>query len=193
MMRRDMTPLLQGLAGALAIAGVAFVVLPVGTSMEPVAPHLPAAASASSEPVPDTDVPTFGREDAESIVNTNLFSATRRAPRVAFVAPGLFDANAPADGAGIAMDAGVNGAVDSPEPVLEGIVIRDGQSRALLRLANAGDDASAAPRLLAPGERLGAYRVRSIGSDHVVLTSAGGVRTLRLQRQPQSDSSAPRP
>lgn len=181
---------LYALAAMLTAGAALLVLLPVSLHVPPAPPRMPVSSDAAGS---TTAMQTTSADDrAGQIVNTNLFSASRRAPRVAFVAPGLFDPNASVPSDGGVTDAAV-AIPASPELVLEGIVSRDGAPRALLRVAAGDPETPATPRLVAPGDRVGAYRVRSIGHDHVVLASASGVRTLRLQRQLPSDSSAPRP
>jgi hypothetical protein len=190
MTRPATVPLLHALAAMLIAGAVLLALLPAPSHVPPTPPRLPVSSDATGS---STAMQATSADDrAEQIVNTNLFSASRRAPRVAFVAPGLFDSNASVPGDGGVADA-TAAMPASPELVLEGIVVRDGEPRALLRVAVGDPETPATPRLVAPGDRVGAYRVRSIGHDHVVLASASGVRTLRLQRQLPSDSSAPRP
>jgi hypothetical protein len=76
-------------------------------------------------------------------------------------------------------------AVDRPEPVLLGIVRVNGVRQALIGFSSP-DSAS---RLISVGGRVGAYRLRAIGTDQVDLQSPAGPRTLRLPRPSPSDSS----
>lgn len=190
MKRPTTVSMLHILAGVLTVSATLLVVLPVSSDVPPASPRIPAPVATGGT----SDVPSSsGRDLAGQIVNSNLFSATRRAPRVAFVAPGLYDPSVAATDDRAVSDVASDAAVSPSDVLLEGIVIRDGEPRALLRVPHGEHDATTVPRLVAPGDRIGAYRVRSIGRDHVVLASAGGVRTLRLQRQLPSDSSARRP
>lgn len=124
----------------------------------------------------------------EAIVRTNVFSATRRAPSVRFVAPG---AMSPYEGPIAVPDVMTapallrdDASASDDVPHLYGVVYTDGEPRALLALA-----AGESPRLLSVGERHAGYRVTTIESDRVVLANASGVRTLRLARRAPRDTS----
>lgn len=195
-MRRLLPTLLDTLAAVFVIVALLLAVLPLSTEV-PAAHHELPRESAIATPAAltrtnDTD------DQPTRIVAANLFSASRRAPRTAFVAPGQ-DYGAPASFVGDT-DATAESST-APDVVLEGIVTHEGRALALIRVApssSSGEEpamesSTSSPRLLGVGERIGNFRVHTIGSDHVVLTSGSGVRTLRLHRPLSSDSSAQRP
>ncbi len=131
-------------------------------------------------------------------IEGNVFSASRRAPRVRFRAPGIDAAETavaavydpytpPTAGTGIVGAEGTgtsSGAATEDLPHLYGIVVTDGVRRALLALA---PDES--PRLLAVGDRHAGYQVTAIENDRVTLSQAGSTRTLRLTRAASRDPS----
>lgn len=169
---------LETTAALLSVLGVALLVWPVGR----VSPSAAAANSATvSAPNATSRSSAEGDALAEQIVNTNLFSATRRAPRERFVLPGTTTMPDPSTyllPPGTVMDAG---------PVLYGIVTVDGTRRALLQL-----HPDSAPRVAAVGQRLAGYRVRAIGADRVELSSSSGSRVVRLSRAvPDSSGTLP--
>lgn len=183
--------LLDALSAVSALAALAFLLLPVGTTPDvgASAPSLPAGLSVARS------APRTATVDSSStvIVSTNVFSASRRAPSVRFKAPGS-ELDVPAFGlvgAGTAPTIGMpdvashtDAATSDEVPQLFGVVVTDDAPRALLGLV-AGEP----PRLLAVGDRNGGYRVIAIDADRVVLSSAGGVRTLRLARRAPRDTS----
>lgn len=199
-MRRLLPALLDTLAVVFVIAALLLVVMPLSTSVPAAPPQLPpeSATAAAAKPTSPNSVD----DQPARIVAANLFSASRRAPRTSFVPPGQ-DYGAPASFVSNA-DATTESTV-APDVVLEGIVTHEGRALALIRITSpitsipaAGEEQTAessasSPRLLGVGERIGNFRVRTIGSDHVVLTSGSGVRTLRLHRPPSSDSSVQHP
>lgn len=199
-MRRLLPALLDTLAVVFVIAALLLVLLPLATSVPAAPPQLPpeSATVAAAKPTSPNSVD----DQPARIVAANLFSASRRAPRMSFVPPGQ-DYGAPTSFVSNA-DATTESTV-APDVVLEGIVTHEGRALALIRITSpitsipaAGEEQTAessasSPRLLGVGERIGNFRVRTIGSDHVVLTSGSGVRTLRLHRPPSSDSSVQHP
>lgn len=199
-MRRLLPTLLDTLAVVFVIAALLLVVLPLSTSVPTAPPQLPSesATVAAAKSISPNSVD----DQSTRIVAANLFSASRRAPRTPFVPPGQDD------GALASFVSNVDATTEStvaPDVVLEGIVTHEGRALALIRITSSSTSVSAAgeeqaaessassPRLLGVGERIGNFRVRTIGSDHVVLTSGSGVRTLRLHRPPSSDSSVQHP
>jgi hypothetical protein len=169
--------LLDGASGILAVVALAALAWRGAPSVPPRAAHLPPAATEQAVLPADAD------SLAARLVATNLFSATRRAPRERFVAPGQ-------DAAGVVplpdptVPSGVTSASDDG-PRVVGIVTVNGVRRALI---DAGT-ADSTPRLLAVGDRIAGYRVRRIGAELVELTSSSGTRTVRLSRRSSPDSS----
>lgn len=121
-----------------------------------------------------------------AVVDGNVFSATRRAPRSRFVVPGqelagntsvMLGTMEPAVGDSSAGEADVY-------PRLSGIVGASGERRALLQLRAA----DGAPRLYRVGEVHAGYRVVRIDTTLVVLSSRAGMRTVRLSPRVTPDS-----
>lgn len=160
--------------GALGIAavGVALLVWPARAAVPPYNRAMPSALAVAAATPDDYSA-------RDSIVATNLFSGSRRAPRERFRLPGtevFADPTpvAPLPGADVAPDAG---------PQLFGLVVVDGTPRALIQIAR-----DSAPRLVAVGEVVGRWRVQQIGADRAVLSSSMGTRIVRLSRRAPSDS-----
>jgi hypothetical protein len=166
----ELVALLTALAAITVLIWPVSVSVPTTTRAVPAPPPRPAA---------------IARTDslAAVLVNTNLFSGTRRAPRERFRLPG----NEPV--VDLAPAPLALGATDANEgPQLFGIVQLDGAPRALLQVAS-----DSPPRLLAVGDRAGRWRVQRIGTDRVELQSASGSRTVRLSRRMSSDSTGSPP
>ena len=121
------------------------------------------------------------------IVNGNVFSATRKAPRTRFMPP---NERVPAVGPNPTYDAlpPVVASSDSL-PMLSGIVSINGERQALLQMS-ASDEA---PKLYRINESHAGYRVVQIGPDMVVLASRAGTRTLRLSHRAPPDSLEKQP
>lgn len=118
-----------------------------------------------------------------TVVNGNVFSATRRAPSARFTAPGQSNSDAQAMSA--VTESSASSTTDALSlPRLSGIVTVDGERRALVQLI-ARDGA---PRLYRVGEVHAGFQIVRIGPDHVVLASRGGTRTLRLSSRATPDS-----
>ena len=100
-----------------------------------------------------------------------------------FAAPGV-DAGLPPDPVPMPMAGTVSDGDDGPQ--LFGVVLVNGAPHALLAVA-----ADSVAQLLPAGARLGAWRVRRIGTDRVELSSSSGTRVLRLSRHAPNDSSPP--
>lgn len=121
-----------------------------------------------------------------AVVDGNVFSATRRAPRARFVVPGQM----PADNSSVMMGTVEPAVGDSATgetetyPRLSGIVAVSGERRALLQLRAA----DGAPRLYRVGEVHAGYRVVRIDTTLVVLSSRTGTRTVRLSPRVTPDS-----
>lgn len=202
-MRRFLPTVLDATAIVCMFAALAMVVIPLrgpsGTDGPPLGSAIATGPSVPNPLSTDASVAPVGMGSldplAEQLINTNLFSASRRAPRSAFLPPGV--ANGATEFAATSADIAREsepGHTNTPDIVLEGIVRQDGRAWALISLRpplSDGGDATASPlpRLLTVGGQIGNFRVRTIGSDQVVLTSVRGTRTLRLHRPPSSDSS----
>lgn len=168
-------------AGLLAVA-VALRLVPIRTD---VTPRLPAIANGGSVEPPSTRTPDPVDVWREAFVATNLFSGSRRAPTDRFRLPGLAPDPGLMDRPSDVSAMSVPLASDVVEPVLLGVVRANGSRQALIGFSSP-DSAS---RLVGIGGRVGGYRVRAIGADHVDLQSSAGSRTLRLPRPSPSDSS----
>ena len=184
---------LDALAAVGVLLTVLLLVLPASVPVAHNGYRLPAAPSAAGG---------AGREDVarrrataaaehvealrRAMVQTNLFSASRREPTERFVAPG-----AEPTPSTLPVDAGPAG-LESPTPDTElqlfGIVSGDGGPKALIQLPVAGEP----PRLLGVGESMGGVRVLRIAGDRVVISTSSGTRTLRLSRVvPDSSENQP--
>lgn len=177
--RQAVPRLLEWGAAALALIGAALLLLPVTPSTAVRAPAVP------SGPAPE--VARMARDSSASvIVQTNLFSGSRRAPRERFRAPGTVPETdpllAPALSGTLAADS-LSVPTSPSGPQLFGIVVVDGQPRALVQIA-----ADSVPRLVERGARIGAWRVGRIFADRVELQSSAGVRIVRLARRSSPDS-----
>ena len=117
-----------------------------------------------------------------AVIRGNVFSATRRAPMVAFAAPGR-DLVTGTSVPGVPSP-GTNTIDVSELPRLSGIVVVSGERRALLQLS----DSDGVPRLYRVGDARAGFRVVSVGADFVVLSSSSGSRTLRLSSHAAPDS-----
>ena len=163
--------------------------VPAAAAREPArSPASPALPPITAEPA--ALLPDAGNESDSLIaviVNGNVFSATRRAPRTRFLPPNeqaMVAESPPAYGASTIADPSRDSL-----PALSGIVAVDGERRALLQMV-ASDEA---PRLYRVNETHAGYRVVQIGPDMVVLASRAGTRTLRLSRSAPPDSLEKQP
>jgi hypothetical protein len=159
--------------GALALVVAFWPVVPQITARVVRMPAAPTLPTAGSEAAAD--------RVREQIVAGNLFSASRRAPRERFVAPGQLGSSLPE--ASAMPEAGADTAGETG-PQLYGIMTIDGAARALLQVA-----ADSTPRLVAEGDRIGGWRVRRIAADRVELSSSSGTRVVRLSRRTLPDSA----
>jgi hypothetical protein len=171
-------------ARVLDAAAMVCIVATVALLLWPTTPH-PRALSIPVPPAAAVMAAVPRDSIAERIVSTNIFGASRRAPRSRFVPPGADETSV---AAAPTMDDGTVSAGSAADPAgaprLFGIVVQDGVRRALLQLP--GSDSI--PRLLAVGDRQRGYRVVSIDADRVVLASSAGSRTVRLMTRASSDS-----
>ena len=114
--------------------------------------------------------------DAERIVNANIFSASRKAPRTRY-RPFAAESAAPE----VTMPPAETGEVgldNERVPQLSGIMLGPSGPSALLRLDPGKPDA----QVYREGERGGRYRVLKINEQSVVLSGPAGRIVLRLQR-----------
>ena len=190
---------LDALAVACALIAVALLLWPVsggvveaGASREPAgsaSPPPPVAVepAASAEAVTATVASAESDSLLGAVINGNVFSATRRAPRVRFSPPGqrALEAELPTDPAEDA--SGVT--ADDALPRLSGIVAVNGERRALLQFVAADE----VPKLYRINESHAGYRIVQIGPDRVVLASRAGTRTLRLSHRAPPDSLEKQP
>ena len=153
------TRLVERLAWAMVAGGLALVVTPA--RVPPVA-VLPAAATLDSVSMP------VGAAPSASWLDANPFSPSRRAPARRWLAD---------DTSGAEADAGIAASVPDV-PRLFGTMVGNEESAALLRL----DAAQSVARLYKEGESGGAYRVRRILDDRVILDGPSGRIELRLRR-----------
>jgi len=167
--------------GLLAVA-VALLIVPIRTD---VTPRLPVVTDGGSAEAPPTPVPDSVDVWGADLVATNLFSSIRRAPTDHFRMPGLATEPGLMDRPADSSTMGLPLALETVEPVLLGVVRVNGPRQALIGFSSP-DSTS---RLVGIGGRVGGYRVRAIGADHVELRSSAGSRTLRLPRPSPSDSS----
>ncbi len=175
----------------LAAAAVWFwpVSLPSGAS-GPGGGERAAPAPVPDAIAPDTPESVLRIASADSlvaaVVDGNVFSATRRAPRSRFVVPGREPVgNSPVMLGTMEPAAGDSAAAEPDEyPRLSGIVGASGERRALLQLRAA----DGAPRLYRVGEVHAGYRVVRIDTTLVVLSSRTGMRTVRLLPRVMPDS-----
>ncbi|MCC6241340.1 MAG: hypothetical protein IT353_00785 [Gemmatimonadaceae bacterium] len=177
---------------ALVLASAAILVWPAPRATLPARTVDPASRDSASQEAVRT-VPPSPMAVVDSLVaiaiRGNVFSATREAPRVAFVMPGQTLAMQMTD-AGVADSVLALGTVERDSfPRLSGIVSTAGERRALMQL-NAREGA---PHLYRVGEGASGFRVLRIGADAVVLTSRAGTRTLRLASPPSPDSTGTSP
>ncbi|WP_043581329.1 hypothetical protein [Gemmatimonas phototrophica] len=165
----------------LHAASAMVVVLGLIALVVPIAPI--AERPVEISPAPLDRPPSDNQSDSSmrSMVRTNLFSATRQAPRVRFVLPGQEPLMVPM------ADPVTSLSTDAPE--LQGVLMVNGVRRALLRVPGL----DSVPRVVQTGDRVGGYRVRAIGVDRVELASESGTRTVRLRRKFPSDSNGVEP
>ena len=190
------TRVLDIFAAACAIVAVLLLMWPTPSGVVPTAAAREPARSAvpSAPPLPaDVPAPATGaaRSDGDSliavIVNGNVFSSTRRAPRTRFVPPNERSTvveSPPSYGASTPEVAS-----DDSLPRLSGIVAINGERRALLQMVAADES----PKLYRINESHAGYRVVQIGPDMVVLASRAGTRTLRLSHRAPPDSLEKQP
>lgn len=188
---RDRVRWLDWMSVACAAIAVVLLVLPSVGSLVAVQPDMsrpagtmPATPATSAVPVISI-TPSPGDSLVALVVNGNVFSATRRAPRVRFVVPGQSTGDySPMSGVAIPDSAMMGGPAVDALPRLTAIVAMNGERRALLQLT-ASDGA---PRLYRINDVHAGYRIVRIESDHVVLASRAGTRTLRLAQRATPDT-----
>jgi hypothetical protein len=134
-------------------------------------------AGLETAPAPHAPLATTGPAAAQAIIEANIFSASRVAPRTRYnplasdsedVAPPVYD-SAIADTTAMGGEA---------VPQLYGVVLGPGGATALMRLDASVPDA----QLYREGERAGGYRVLKISEGAVTLAGPRGRIVLRLIR-----------
>jgi len=186
------TRVLDIFAAVCATVAVLLLVWPTPTGVVPSAAarepgRSPTSASTARVAAdPPALVPEAPGNESDSliavIVNGNVFSATRKAPRVRFLPPGERAAVVEAP-PGYGMPSPAVASNDSL-PMLSGIVAINGERQALLQMTAADES----PKLYRINESHAGYRVVQIGPDMVVLASRAGTRTLRLSHRAPPDS-----
>lgn len=175
--------------GRLGLLAVALLAVAAALVAWPIRPDVPPRAPAVDDPAEWTTSPEAAPDDVaawqRAVVASNLFSGSRRAPTERFRLPGLDAAPALMPSSADSAAQPVPAPDDSTALMLLGLVQVDGERQALLAVA-AHDSVA---RLVGVGGRIGVFRVRSIGTDHVDVVSPAGPRTLRLARTSPSDSS----
>jgi len=183
-------------AAVCATVAVLLLVWPTPSGVVATAAAREPVRSTTSASVPPAVAPPALAEEAASrqsdsliavIVNANVFSATRKAPRVRFLPPGERAAIAEMP-SGYAVLPPAVASTDSL-PMRSGIVAINGERQALLQMTAADE----APKLYRINESHAGYRVVQIGPDLVVLASRAGTRTLRLSHRAPPDSLEKQP
>lgn len=181
---------LDVLSALLVAVALGLYLWPVGVS---------APASDTRERVPGAAVlpdngnsasPNAAPDQAQTIVNANILSASRRAPTRRYASPevaalqefSMPAAFAPSNQSDAQTADGETN--DDRVPAFYGTVNSDGTWRALMRLSNA----DANPSLFKEGDRRGSYRVVSIRANAVVVAGPSGQQTLRLAAPARGDS-----
>ena len=141
-------------------------------------PSLPevTVTPATAQPVqsPRKDRGAGRAADASVIVDENMFSSTRAAPRVRYTPPGAGDAT---DFASEPAPASTEIVVDAPLPQVFGTMTGPGGATALIQ----PDSAGASGRLYREGDQVGQYRIIRITSGSVTVRGPGGRHELRVQ------------
>lgn len=179
---------LDALSALCAVAAVVLLLLPTPRDVPPNATTTP-NADPTDRSAPTVSAVAFAEPRADSlmavVVNGNVFSATRRAPSSRFVVPGQ-GLDIPTPPVAYAPPAGgaMRDTAADPLPRLSAIVAMNGERRALLQFV--ASDVS--PRLYRLNDVHAGYRIVRIESDHVVLASRSGTRTLRLSQRATPDT-----
>ena len=191
------TRVLDVFAAVCATVAVLLLVWPTPTGVvATAAAREPVRSPKSASVPPAAAAPPVLAEEAASresdsliavIVNGNVFSATRKAPRARFLPPGERPAVAETPAGYGALPPAV--ASNDSLPMLSGIVAINGERQALLQMTAADE----APKLYRINESHAGYRVVQIGPDLVVLASRAGTRTLRLSHLAPPDSLEKQP
>jgi hypothetical protein len=168
---------LLGLAAALAAALGAWALVWTPSLAAPDAPGFAlsspgAVAGPAVSRSPDPSITT-------TIVQGNVFSPTRSAPRTRYLPGESFaDAGTPSDATVAVSDTAAQaGAASDAVPKLYGTIVRADGPQALLRL----DARVSSPVLYRVGDRAGGYRVAEIGERSVALEGPSGRVVLRIK------------
>lgn len=170
-----LVPVLQAVTVTGLIAAAALLAWPPDTAVAPVAPTLPALAAAAPA------IPTIASTLTDSIVTSNLFSLTRKAPDARTFAAAPVDPTLDMSGSGsTTANGGIGDSLATtglePVPHLYGVVNGPQGAAVLLRL----DSNRRGSRLFHLGEGAAGYTVHSIGADRVELTGPTGAVVLTL-------------
>jgi hypothetical protein len=145
----------------------------------------PAAPSAEIPPdelsahaKPETPLAAVDPTDGQTIVASNIFSASRTAPRERYRPYGMDAASAPSPAPGYPAETASTSADGEAVPHLYGTIVGPQGTAALLRL----DPAVQGAQLYRVGDTGGKYRVTEIAERSVVLTGPRGRIVLRLDR-----------
>lgn len=141
-------------------------------------PPLPAAAKApdlvSPAPGPRSVSVVPSVVENRVIVDANIFSSTRAAPRVRYTPPGAGDER---DVASMSEAANAAMIVETPLPQVFGTMTGPGGSTALIQ----SDSAGASGRLYREGDQVGQYRIIRITGGSVVVRGPSGRHELKIQ------------
>jgi hypothetical protein len=170
--------ILQAVTVTGMLSAAALLTWPPNITVAPVAPTLP-ALDAAAPAMPSTASPL-----TDSIVNANIFSITRVAPKNrTFVAAPVDPQVDASDTTSYTANGGAGDSLatttSDPVPHLYGIVNGPQGLAALLRL----DSSRRGSRLFHLGEGAAGYTVRSIGADRVELHGPAGAVVLTLARK----------
>lgn len=168
-------PVMRATAAVALATALVLLAWPPDTDVAPVAPALP-ALTPSVPPMPK-DLTAL----TDSIVDANIFSLSREAPRSrTYVAEPVDPIQDSASTGLYGADAGVPDSLTLPSPdrvpALYGVVDGPTGRAALLRL----DATRRGAQLYRIGEGVGSTRVRSIGADRVELSGPAGRVVLRM-------------
>lgn len=162
------------LTGLFAVAGLA---LWVWQPPLPLRAAKPERLTAAAPRVDRRRSPVDNARNAAAIVNSNMFSVSRAAPRVRYTPPGADESGVMSD----AMPAAQPPAAVTPLPQLFGTTTGPAGASALLQ----PDSAGASGRLYREGDQVGPYRIIKINSGSVIVRGPGGRHELKVQtREP---------
>ncbi|MBA3646499.1 MAG: hypothetical protein H0W63_10005 [Gemmatimonadaceae bacterium] len=161
----------------IAIAAILFLVAALLWLVKPAVPSGSTAPASLTQPVPDSlELAAGDAADIEAIVNANIFSPARAAPRSRYDAAGdgFAEYSAPIPGNGAPAP---SGDIFSPAPLLFGTMIGQGRPAALIQT----DSVGASARLYHEGDRIGAYRLVRVLATSVIVSGPRGRLELRIR------------